>query len=95
MHTQGNWRHEAGLIRTDDKVIALTIGAGPGSGWGLEWDMSEEERADNARLLAAADKMLDALQNLTSSPITWLLGYKTEVDEAMRQALDAIDKATR
>ncbi len=59
-----------------------------------ETEVSADETA-NAHLMAAAPELLEALTALVNCPgITWLDGYKAEMDEAMRQAHAAIAKAT-
>jgi hypothetical protein len=56
-------------------------------------DKTQEELDANARLIAAAPDLLKALEGLANcAGLTWLQGYKDELDAAMIQARAAIDK---
>ena len=88
-HTQGPWHVGAGngegSIFADNGRTRLEIGgttlypiARMGKGW------NEEEDEANARLIAAAPEMLEALRNLT---------HPMASDEDLQQALAVIAKA--
>lgn len=55
------------------------------NGWTEKIEELESERTE----------LLEALKNLVKSPVTWIDGYKPEVDYAMRQAWAATKKAER
>jgi hypothetical protein len=88
-HTQGSWHVGAGngdgSIFADDGRTRLEIGGTtlyPIAKMGRGWNEAEDEA--NARLIAAAPEMLEALQSLT---------HPMASDEDLQNALAVIAKA--
>jgi hypothetical protein len=62
----------------------------------IEITITGENHADIATLVAAAPDLLDALEELADcAGLTWLAGYKQELDDAMIRARSALAKAGR
>src|SRR5215813_7422945 len=88
-HTPGPWavyRHD-GSNRLD---IMAADGDGEG-GW-IAHDISSPgtEREANARLIAAAPEMLEALREVTKQ-LAWYAGHKPELTERARALLARVD----
>ena len=76
-HTPGPWIHdEHGILMAGKIQIASIL---------------PQNRDSNARLIAAAPDMLEALKELTRVITT--LGDVNEINAALNKALDAINKA--
>jgi hypothetical protein len=90
-HTPGPWRTDVRDpafvnydVRTDDTIIC-TMGI----------EMPTEEEAANARLIAAAPELLEALEKLEHTALFWKdMGVNISIDQ-LKQAREAIDKATK
>ena len=90
-HTKAPW-----LITTIQGEDCLMVGGGDGSEVvaDIRTDWPEEEVESNARLIAAAPELLEALEGLANcAGLTWLNGYKDELDAAMTTARAAIARA--
>jgi len=95
-HTPGPWHEGAGngegsifadkgRMRMTDKGTTLW----PICRMFTDWNEAEDQA--NARLIAAAPDLLAALEELTGcAGLTWLDGFKDELDAAMTQAHAAI-----
>lgn len=68
----------------------------------LDWDqgldnpytIKNDEAQANARLISSVPDMYEALRNLVDcAGLTWLDGYKSELDAVMRAAHNALNKA--
>jgi len=107
-HTPGPWTIDtiSGWTDGSDRDLNGDIwirGAGDVLPFGKVFTDTEEreidpeiipERIANARLMAAAPELLDALQGLADcAGLTWLNGYKDELDAAMTTAREAIAKS--
>ena len=93
-HTKGPWeaipRHE------HDGWGIASSGAKDGAGWMMYFDGASEDEMDaNARLIAAAPELLDALRYLGDMPLsgTTKQGYGETIANVRRIAREAIAKA--
>jgi hypothetical protein len=57
------------------------------------YTFSLEEAVENAKLVALAPELKKALYNLVNcAGVTWLPGYKQEVDKVVKQARTVLEK---
>ncbi len=82
-HTQGDWISELGSVTTENRLIANCIGNGV--------CLTDEDKA-NAKLIAAAPDLLEALTNIILSMER--MGAKEGNNNLFKLAKQAIKKAT-
>lgn len=89
-HTPGPWECSGNNVSTPKGIFELPI-KGP-TGYEQQWDI--EEIYANARLVAAAPEMLEALKRIIAFPnLTVSIGYHGCLDDAIQQAILAVSKA--
>jgi hypothetical protein len=87
-HTPGPWHIDAGVIKAGDVRERVSIG--------IVFDWSEnapEEAAANARLIAAAPELLDALRALVFAT-PYHIKTNEKFNAAWRRANDLVAKTT-
>ena len=87
--TKGEWFKEESIVKClDEKGIMTDIFTGE---FGYEKHISDEEAEANAKLIAAAPEMFEALKELYDFAYMW---SNDKEDETLLKALNAIKKAT-
>ena len=91
-YTKGSWKCERVFPENASREeYHVTDGK-----WGGETVAICGGNQENALLIAAAPDMYEALRNLVDcAGLTWLDGYKSELDAAMRAAHAALNKTER
>jgi hypothetical protein len=88
-HTKGPWKFGSS---NDDSVYKRNIGGSDGYHVAVASSREDDEVDANARLIAAAPDLLEALQSIVDMDVAYQRGPK--VEDAVEVARAAIAKAT-
>ena len=91
-HSAGPWRTGTIVAGDRDHADRQRITAGQGSGWladVLIWDDCPEESKANARLIASAPDLLEALKGV----VAWIDQYHPKASQNLTLSRAAISKA--